>query len=68
MTAAKKERRIQAVKLADALNAMEGVPVSNYARTLSACWARGELTSEQMKSALLAAHRKMAEKEKSVRV
>lgn len=68
MTAVAKERRAQAVKLADALNAIEGVPVSDYARTLSSCWARGELTSEQMKSALLAAHRKMAEKERSVRV
>ena len=28
MTIAAKERRIQAVKLADALNAIEGVPVS----------------------------------------
>ena len=68
MTAAKKERRIQAVKLADALNAIEGVPVSNYARTLAARWHRGAGPPAQMKSALLAAHRKMAEKERSVRV
>ena len=63
MTAMARERRIQAVKLADALNAIEGVPVSNYAQTLSACWARGELTGEQMKTALLASHRKLAERE-----
>lgn len=32
MTDEAKERRIQAVKLADALNAIEGVPVSEYAK------------------------------------
>ncbi len=63
MTIAAKKRRIQAIKLADALNAIEGVPVSAYAQTLSRCWANGELTGEQMKSALLASHRKLAEQE-----
>lgn len=61
-----KERRVQAVKLADALNAIEGVPVSDYAKTLSYCWARGELTGEQMKSALLASHARLAERERSI--
>ena len=60
MTAVTKARRIQAVKLADALNAIEGVPVSDYAKSLSQCWANGELTGEQMKNALLASHRGMA--------
>lgn len=64
MTAAAKARRMQAVKLADALNAIEGVPVSDYAKTLSQCWANGELTGDQMKTALLASHRKMAEQER----
>ena len=31
-------RRIAAVKAADAINAIEGVPVSDYAKTLSICW------------------------------
>lgn len=53
-------RRIAAVKAADAINAIEGVPVSDYAKTLSACWARGEITDQQMKAALLASHRKLA--------
>ena len=53
MTTAAKYRRVQAVKLADALNSIEGVPVSDYARMLSACWARGELTDTQMKETLL---------------
>ena len=60
MTAVAKARRIQAVKLADALNAIEGVPVSDYAKSLSQCWANGELTGEQRKNALLASHRGMA--------
>ena len=61
MTSKQISRRIAAVKTADATNAIEGVPVSNYARMLSRSWARGELSGEQMKSALLASHRKMAE-------
>lgn len=61
MTSKQISRRIAAVKTADAINAIEGVPVSNYARMLSRSWARGELSSEQMKAALLASHRKMAE-------
>ena len=55
MTSKQISRRIAAVKTADAINAIEGVPVSNYARMLSRSWARGELSGE------LASHRKMAE-------
>ena len=66
MTAAAKSKRIQAVKLADALNAIEGVPVSDYAKTLSRCWANGELTSMQMKAALLASHQKLAAQERHI--
>ena len=60
MTAKQINRRIAAVKTADAINAIEGAPISRYARKLSTAWARGELTGEQMKAALLASHRKMA--------
>ena len=52
-------RRIAAVKATDAINAIEGVPVSDYAKALSACWAKGEITDQQMKSALLASHRRL---------
>ena len=65
MTAKQLSKRITAVKTADAINAIEGAPVSDYARRLSASWARGELTGEQMKSALLASHKLMAEKDQS---
>lgn len=68
MTVAARERRVQAVKLADALNAIEGVPVSEYAKMLSRCWVNGELTGEQMKEALLASHRKLAAQESRVHV
>ena len=64
MTVAARNRRIQAVKLADALNAIEGVPVSDYAKMLSRCWMNGELTGEQMKESLLASHRKLASQER----
>ena len=66
MTTASRNRRVQAVKLADALNAIEGVPVSDYAKMLSRCWANGELTGEQMKAALLASHRKLVAKENPI--
>lgn len=60
MTAKQINRRIAAVKTADAINAIEGAPVSRYAKTLSYAWARGELTGEQMKQALWDSHRKLA--------
>ena len=63
MTAKQISRRVAAVKAADAINAIGGVPVSDYARMLSRLWAKGELTGEQMKAALLASHKKMAEKD-----
>lgn len=59
-----RNRRIAAVKTADAINAIEGAPVSDYARMLSNSWARGELTGTQMKQALLASHRRLAEQER----
>lgn len=64
MTQAAKTRRITAVKTAAAINAIEGVPVSNYAKQLYASWARGEMTGGQMKAALLIRHKKLAEQER----
>ncbi len=62
MTSQELNRRVIAVKTADAINAIEGVPVSAYAKQISASWARGELTDEQMKAALFAYHRRIAER------
>ena len=56
MTTQQFNRRVAAVKTADAINA----PVSDYARMLSLSWAKGEITGEQMKSALMSFHRKIA--------
>ena len=57
MTTQQFNRRVAAVKTADAI---EGAPVSDYARMLSLSWAKGEITGEQMKSALMSFHRKIA--------
>ena len=61
MTEKQLNKRVAAVKTADAINAIEGAPVSDYAKQLSASWARGELTGEQMKAALFAYHKSIAE-------
>lgn len=53
-------RRIEAVKLADAINAIEGVPVRAYAKELSIQWANGKITGEQMKAAMAISHRQLA--------
>ena len=60
MTVKQINRRITAAKTADAINAIEGAPVSRYAQALSYAWAKVELTGEQMKQALLDSHRKLA--------
>lgn len=64
MSAINIKKRHEAVKLADAINAIEGVPVSRYAKALSTAWANGELTGEQMKAALLSSHYKLAAQER----
>lgn len=52
------KKRINAVKVADALNSIEGVPVTDFAKNLSEKWSKGEITGEEMKKALLEKHRK----------
>lgn len=59
---AMQQKRVTAVKTADAINAIEGVPVSEYARELSYRWARGELGDDDMLSALLESYKKLAER------
>lgn len=55
--------RLASVKTADAINAIEGVPVSQYAKELSLKWARGEITGEQMRHLLLSYHKALASQE-----
>lgn len=52
-------KRVSAIKLADTLNKIEGVPVSEYARSLSEKWAKGEISGEEMKAALIAVHKRV---------
>ena len=52
-------KRLSAIKLADTLNKIEGAPVSDYARQLSEKWAKGEITGQQMKEALIVSHKKV---------
>ena len=52
MSEQERQKRIAAVKTADAINAIEGAPMSKYARELSEQWAKGELTDEEMLEAL----------------
>ena len=58
MSPNKIEKRRKAVKVADAINNIEGVPVSGKAKELSTLWANGELSSSEMKKILIDAHRK----------
>jgi len=49
-------RRIRAVRITNAINKVEGVPITESARRLFAQWARGEITGKAMKAELLAKH------------
>lgn len=53
-------KRTSAIKVADALNMIEGVPVSDFAKDLSEKWAKGEITGADMKAALIAKHKKLS--------
>ena len=52
------QRRMRAVKIADAINNIEGMPISEKAKELSTLWVNGELSSSEMKKSLINAHRK----------
>lgn len=65
MSEQERRRRIAAIKTADAINAIEGAPVSEYARDLSLRWSRGEISGEEMKAALLESHRKLVARVKA---
>jgi len=52
-------RRLEVAKLADAINKIEGVSISDYARRLYAQWVSEEITGKEMKDALISVHRKL---------
>lgn len=52
-------KRKAAVMVADTLNKIEGVPVTEFAKELSSKWAKGEITGTQMKTMLIQKHKKV---------
>ena len=55
-------KRIAAIKVADAINKIEGVPISESAYELSDKWARGEITGQQMKELLINKYKNIEQK------
>lgn len=59
MSSMEVQKRQRAVKIADAINGIEGVPVSDFAKELSDKWAQGTISDSQMIEMLVNAHRKV---------
>ena len=57
-------QRKRAMRVADAVNKIEGVPVRSYAIELSNAWSDGKITGEKMKEALLKRNMEMARRVK----
>lgn len=53
------QKRKRAVKIADAINGIEGAYVSTYAKELSEKWAQGIISDSQMIELLVNAHKKV---------
>lgn len=53
-------KRRTAVVVADTLNKIEGVPVTEFAKELSSKWAKGEITGAQMKTMLIQKHKRIS--------
>ncbi len=53
-------KRRDAVMVADTLNKIEGVPVTEFAKELSSKLAKGEITGAQMKAMLIQKHKKVS--------
>lgn len=49
----------RAVKIAYAINCIEGLPVSDFAKDLSEKWAQGTISDSQMIEMLINTHRKI---------
>lgn len=59
MSPVESQKRKRAVKIADAINGIEGVPVTAFAKELSEKWAQGTISDSQMIDMLINAHRKV---------
>ncbi len=64
MTPQKIVRRKRAMRVADAINKIEGVPVRGYAIELSNAWSEGKITGAQMKENLLKSHMELVHRGK----
>lgn len=53
-------KRRTAVMVADTLNKIEGVPITEFAKELSSKWAKGEITGTQMKTMLIQKHKRIS--------
>lgn len=53
-------KRHTAVMVADTLNKIEGVPVTEFAKELSSKLAKCEITGAQMKTMLIQKHKKVS--------
>ena len=56
-----KAKRQAAVMVADTLNKIEGVPVTEFAKELSNQWINGEITGTQMKEMLIQKHTRISQ-------
>lgn len=54
-------KRRTAVMVADTLNKIEGVPVTEFAKELSSKWVKGEITGAQMKTMLIQKHKRISQ-------
>ena len=52
------EKRKRAIKIAKAINSIEGVPVCEKAESIFAKWSEGEISDEQMHTLMLAMYTK----------
>lgn len=53
------KKRKRAVKIADAISSINGVPVSDFAKELSDKWVQGNVSDTQMIETLVNAHKRI---------
>ena len=53
------KKKTRAVKIADAINNINGVPVSDFAKDLSDKWVQGTISDSKMIELLINAHSKI---------
>ena len=59
MSSTEIKKRKRAVKIADAISSINGVPVSDFAKELSEKWVDGTISDSQMIETLVNAHKRI---------